>query len=155
MHDWSDESFDWNEFSKVEDFFYSRAQQYRIAGQIKEKYGTLRWYAYLTPLSLHDIFWPGHMFLRWQQPAAWKWYLRWLSPIIGEALKYFDIYVFSNWTWFAKKSQEWKVKGYVKAYEEAAKRWPQFKDEIFMMADQHELLGHLFPFEDHWTTYGK
>lgn len=153
MHVWGDKDFDWVEFSKVVDFFHRQAAKYRIGGQVKEKFGTLRWYADLAPLTLHDLFWPGHMFLRWQQPSFWKWYLRWLPPIIGKPLKYFDIFIFSEWEWFAKKSTAWKVKGYIKTYEEAVKKWPQFREEIFMDADRHELLGHLFPFEKYWTSY--
>lgn len=145
MHDWGDEDFDWSEFNRVVDFFYEQAAKYRMGGQIKEKYGTLRWYACFHGYALHDLFWPGHVyFYRYLQPSFWHWSVRWTQPVLGRLLRFVDTWI-RKWDWFQKKAIMFQAKKYVETYELALKKWPQFEKEIFLYADRHELLGYLSP----------
>jgi hypothetical protein len=150
MHYWGDGDFDWEKFGQVVSFFCAQSNKYRIGGQIKEKYGTLRWYAHFNGYALHDLFWPGHVyFYRYQQPSFWHWSVRWAQPVLGRMLKIVDMRI-RKWEWFQKKCVKFQVTKYVETYEKALRKWPEFKEEIMMAADHQELLKDLFPFEDYW-----
>jgi hypothetical protein len=151
MHEWGDEDFNWQEFNKVLEFFWERSQKYRIGGQIKEKYGTLRWYAVFSLRGLHDIFWPGHVyFYRYRQPTSWNKYIRWAQPVLQYPLMWIDR-LLKNCNWLQRVIREYQVKKYIETYEIAIKKWPEFTKEIMMMADHQELLKDLFPFEKYWN----
>lgn len=47
MHRWGDEDIDWDALRQCQNILYRWARLGRITGQIKEKYGTLRWYAHV------------------------------------------------------------------------------------------------------------
>lgn len=65
MHTWGDKDFDWEGLGKAEqDLYFICTRLGRIGGQIKEKYGTLRFYANFDDLSLHTLLWPGYVYLR-------------------------------------------------------------------------------------------
>jgi hypothetical protein len=65
------------------DIFYKWAKRGMIIGQIKTKYDTTRWYAYLNnEFSLNDIFYPMHIYYRLPN---WCRYIDeyFLTPVFG------------------------------------------------------------------------
>lgn len=63
MHNWGDENVDWKSLGLAEqDLYFICTKLGRIGGQMKEKYGTLRFYAHFHGLSIHNLFWPGYVY---------------------------------------------------------------------------------------------
>jgi hypothetical protein len=112
------------------DIFYKCADIGFIGGQIKEKYGTIRWYADLRPIgSLHDIFKAGHVAYRWcalEHPVKdffnnmSKYFFK-LKPII-----YMTFY--------------YKVLIYNVAYRLALYRSPGYEKEILNSCEHDEMV---------------
>jgi hypothetical protein len=93
------------------DVFEKWASRGLISGQIKEKYNTTRWYAYLSgEFSLHNIFYPGHYYNRFP-----KW------------LRNLDRYVFMpifKYTGINIIVRKWKYYCYTQAYKEVLTKYP-------------------------------
>lgn len=101
----------YSDISDSLDVFDKWASRGLIMGQIKEKYDTTRWYAYLsTELSLHTLCYPGHYYNRFS-----KW-LRTLDRyVFSPIFKYTGInIVFRKWQYFC----------YVQAYKEVLTKYP-------------------------------
>lgn len=93
------------------DVFHKWASRGLIMGQIKEKYDTTRWYAYLSgDLCLHTIFYPGHYYNRFP-----KW-LRKIDDNIVSLIFYYTgmTYLFRKWQYYC----------YTQAYKEVLTKYP-------------------------------
>lgn len=99
-----------------------------ITGQIKDKYGTTRWYAYLgTEISLNTVFYPKHIFNRMP-----KWTYR------------FDRFIFqpvANFL-FGRIFTKWQIFCYKQAYKECYRKYPMYD---FHCVDHHELVDQYIP----------
>lgn len=88
------------------DIFYKWAKRGMIIGQIKEKYETTRWYAYLnSSFTLNDIFYPMHYYYRLPK---WCRYIDdyFLTPVFGRLV------------------YKWRKYCYNKAYKEVLTKYP-------------------------------
>src|ERR1041385_5172837 len=120
-HNWGDENVDWKGIGEVCDYFWTMSRRWgRMGGQIKEKYGTVRFYVHFGNLSLHTLFYPG-----WVSSQFPKWL--WKADIfyIGPFLRFF----------FERLFVAWQKYVYNRMYQQALKRWPHLRAEILCDAD--------------------
>jgi len=101
----------YSDISDSLDVFEKWASRGLIMGQIKEKYDTTRWYAYLsTELELHTLFYPRHMYNRFP-----NWLRKLDRAIFRPFFKYTGInIVFRKWQYFC----------YIQAYKEVLTKYP-------------------------------
>lgn len=125
MHDWGDEDFDWKGLNDCVDIIYRISRYGFFSGQIKEKYGSLRWYAHFGHLSLHTLVYPGHMYSRFPN---WLWKLD--IHYIGPFLRFF----------FEKPFVFWQKMVYNHAYQVCLKHHPNLRVAIICAADYPELI---------------
>lgn len=125
MHRWGDEDFDWDALNDCCDIVYRWSKRGFITGQIKEKYGTLRWYAMFGHLSLHSLCYPGYVY---SQFPDWLWKLdcNYIAPV----LRFF----------FERLFVWWQLKCYNWAYQACLKKHPHIRTEILSSADHPELI---------------
>lgn len=113
---------------KSQDIFYKWAKRGSIIGQIKDKYGTTRWYAYLcvSGWPIHSIMYPMYMF--YQLP-------KWLYPIDCFLGRYIVNPI------FGKLIVKWKVFCYRQAYLECAKKFGPLPHSIdhYILFTEEEL----------------
>lgn len=58
-------NLEYKKISSSLDIFYKWSKRGMIQGQIKEKYDTTRWYAFIvSDFSFNDVFYPGHIYYR-------------------------------------------------------------------------------------------
>jgi len=129
MHDWGSEWFEkyGEDLNDAVDFVAHYCMRWgRFGGDHKEKYGTLRFYA-MFHHQLHDLFYPGHYYIRWGKPFVW--------------IDHF--YMRGPFGWFRALIQRWQTKIYRRAYRLALARWPHLRKEILCCADYSELLEGL------------
>lgn len=139
-HEWGDKDFDWKGLDDCCNIIITICRRYgRFGGQIKEKYGTIRFSSYMGYISLHSLIYPGYA---WSQFPKWLWSFDiWYSgPFLQ---KYFGKMIF----W-------WQRKVYNYAYQKAVKKYPHLKDEILCDADFPE---YIIPYgqevhDKYWTT---
>lgn len=89
-----DNLVDYKKICDALDIFYKWSRRGMIMGQIKEKYDTTRWYAYLsTSFSLNDIFYPGHYYYRLPN---WCRYIDkyFLNPLFGRLVGKWRVYCY-------------------------------------------------------------
>lgn len=98
----------------------------RLGGDAKEKYGTVRFYVKFCGLTLHDLIYPGYVFI--QFPV-------WLNNI--------DAYVISPVLHFlfGKIYYKWQKFIYNRAYQKALAKYPNFKDAILSCCDYPEFIN--------------
>lgn len=129
QHRWGDEDFDWEALYKAErELSFWGRRIGRIGGDMKEKWGELRWYATLgTPERISDILYPGYYYYQW--PADKEpflniidqisiVYLRPLKPLFKAYKRFFYGY----------------------AYRRAVKKFPRVNAEILSCCEHPELL---------------
>lgn len=124
MHKWGDD-FDLKGLNDCEDILYNICRKYgRLGGQIKEKYGTLRFYA-MFDLSLHSLVYPGYVY---SQFPEWLWTLDiyYISPFLNKLFG-------KIWFWYQSKIYNY-------AYHKCLKKYPNLRDEILCCADYPELI---------------
>lgn len=129
MHNWGDESVDWDGIYGAARFIAARLRRYRVnVRDYKEKYGTVRVYCSLGWSQLHSITHPGHVWCRYPK---WLWILdcRYGSRIIPFLCNW-AVIPFHCWL-------------YRDTYRRAVEKWPHLRDEIVTAADFHELLEGL------------
>jgi hypothetical protein len=131
-HDWSDDSFDWaalNDACDIVHFWSHRVG--RFGGQIKEKFGTLRFYAsfYDGWWPIHSLCKPGHVSYRWWRPLM-KFEMYTLRTVV----------IKTGLAWLIRQYQ-YKIYRY--AYYRAVKKHPHIRAEILSAADYPELLKGL------------
>lgn len=126
MHQWGDENVDWKGIDEVCDYIAKYSRRYGlIGGQIKEKWGTIRWYAHFGHLSLHSIIYPGYVY---SQFPNWLWKLD--CNYIGPILRLF----------FEKAFVKWQTFIYNRIYQNCLKKWPHLRAEILIASDYPELI---------------
>ena len=125
-HDWSEVDFDWKGLNDCQDIMYKYGWKYgRLGGQIKEKYGTLRYYANFGWFSLHTLIYPGYCYCQFPK---WLWHLDHSKPMRF-------LYKFLERPFFM-----WQKYWYNKAYQVALKKHPHLRAEILSSADHLELI---------------
>lgn len=131
MHNWSDDSVDWNGINSAVNYISDFCRKWaRMGGQAKEKFGTVRFYTTLGWRNFLHITHPGYV--------HYGPYPKWLLT--------FDIYYgykVLKYTGLAYISYKWHCLIYRQAYKNAIKKWPHLKDEITCCADYSELLKGL------------
>lgn len=110
------------------EIFHRWAKRGLIMGQIKEKYNSSRWYAYLgTLLSLHILIYPGYYFNQFP-----KWLQKLDTNFFIPFFKYSGIsYLFGKWQFFC----------YKQAYKEVLTKYPHLDHCI----DHQELVEKWIP----------
>lgn len=108
--------------------FNKWAKRGRIMGQIKDKYGTTRWYAYLgTEITLNTIFYPRYMYN--QMPKLTHWFdYKIFQPVVNFL--------------FHQLFTEWQIYCYQQAYKECFEKYPQHN---FHCIDHRELVDKYIP----------
>lgn len=124
-HDWSEDAFDWKGLHGAIDILAKWARRGLIMGQIKEKYGTARWYAYIGGLSLHTLIYPRYIYSQFPK-WLWKLDIKYIKPV----LQFF----------FEKAFRKYQMWAYNKGYQEAMKTYPHLRAEILCSADHLELI---------------
>lgn len=128
-HNWGDEDVDWLAINNcIVDMWWWSRKIGRMGGDIKEKYGTVRFYAQFGYLSLHSLIYPGYAY---SQFPKWLWRLdcRYIRPV----LQFFFERLFS---WYHRKFYSW-------LYHRMIKKYPQIEAEILSDSDYPEFIdGH-------------
>lgn len=129
MHSWGDDWNGWEDLYKAEKVMYFWGVKIgRIGGQIKEKWGGIRWYAQISePDQLHDILKAGHAGFRWS-PNRHP-FMCWLNNLSKSYMFLIGKLVF--------KYREFM---YGFAYYMACRKFPHIKKEILDCVDYPELL---------------
>lgn len=137
MHNWGDEGVDWNGINDAADYIGSYCKRWAyLGGQVKEKYGTVRFYANFGHLNLHCLFFPGYVYCQFPD---WLWHLD--CKYIGPFMRFF----------FEKAFVKWQSYIYGKAYLNACRKWPHLQEEILCSADYIELVPGCFKKEGKTT----
>lgn len=126
---WGDKTFDWKGLSKAESKInYWGYKIGRINGQIKEKYGEIRWYAYLHNVEkISDLVFPGFIYYQWPADRTpIKHVFDLVSTVYMRLLKY-PIYYYQRFF-------------YGFAYRQAIKAAPLLYREILISCDHEKLL---------------
>lgn len=142
MHYWGDEGVDWGGIRDAASFIHNYCVRWaRLGGQSKEKYGTVRFYCCFHSM-IHDLVWPSHCWLRYNQKSWWIFPLRPLVPILGPIFKWidFNIYPMRIFDWLRSLIRVYQGKVYTRAYRLAVQKWPHLEKEILCCADFDELL---------------
>lgn len=127
MHEWGDKEVDWK---GIEDCCYilhtTCARWGRFSGQTKEKYGTVRFYAYLGNISLHSLLYPEYVYSQFKWHWLWKLDIDYISPFLNFC--------------FGKIFYKWQSKVYNHAYQKCLKKYPHLRKEILCCADWSDLI---------------
>lgn len=128
MHQWGDDNVDWNGINDCCDYFWKVSRRYgRLGGQIKEKYGTVRFYASFGYYSLHSLIFPGYVYKHKSFPKwLWKLDIYYISPFINKV--------------FGKVLVKYQKFVYNYMYQQALKKWPHLEAEILTSADYPEFI---------------
>lgn len=123
-HCWGDDWKYWDDLNEVVGWMWTNSRRWgRIGGDIKEKYGTLRFYVKFHSM-FQDLFYPGYcrnMWPNWAFRLDMAVYMSKYNPI----------------RWLIQKYQFWVYK---LLYRRAVAKWPHISDEIVCDADVPELL---------------
>lgn len=123
------DDFDYVSLGKAQDIIYFWGQKIgRVGGQLKEKYGTIRWYAEPRGArELHDLVYPGYAYFQWRantHPVMYTInkvsavYFRLLDPLIRVYKRFFYAY----------------------AYHRAVKKFPHLYREILCCCEEDDIL---------------
>ena len=142
IHWWGDKDFDWKGLDGAIRIIYFWTHNFgRLGGQLKEKFGGVRFYVFFSDGTIHSLVKVGHYYYRWS-----KW-VRWVDyNIIANIMKYGGLlYLLHKWQRFI----------YRFAYKRAVARYPHLRDEILVDADLQELVEGIngYKSSEHWTTY--
>lgn len=121
MHDWSDDKVDWKGINDCTNILYKYATKIgRIGGQIKEKFGTIRFYANFGGLSISTLLYPGYYNI---PLPSWLYSLDlyYIAPV----MRFFLGRLFFMW------QKYW----YNKAYQKCMEKYPHLRAEILSSAD--------------------
>lgn len=144
MHDWSDETVDWQGINDAAEFI---GEGLRKWGRIcvygyKEKFGTVRVDCFFGWATFHAIVRPGYMWI----PKWWPWGLdlflsRYIFAPGGMLNRWFIVP-------FHYKLYRWH-------YKKAVEKWPHLREEILSAADYGEVLeGYIvgYKYSDYWRS---
>lgn len=118
----------YSKINGVISLFYKYAKRGLISGDMKEKYGTIRWYAEIRPIRrLHDITKRGHYYYRYG--ADDKPFMNFLDNLSMSYLRPFTrlIYQYQKFMY-----------GY--AYRQAIRKFPTITEEILASCEHRDLL---------------
>jgi hypothetical protein len=129
MHMWGDKDFDWTALNNaINEIYFWGNKVGRIGGQIKEKYGEVRWYAHVYGAErLSDLIYPGYHYYQW--PAHRKPMYNIIDQVSSIYMRPFKRLTFQYQKFF-----------YAFAYRMAIKKYPHVADEIIACVDHKELL---------------
>lgn len=129
MHVWGDDWFEehGDRLCDAGDRLRSLSRRFRIGGQIKEKFGTLRFYANFHSM-IHDLIWPGYVYN--QYPYKWMWSLD--LEITNGRRSYIYYWLVQRWVLTV---QFW---GYRFCYKKLVKEFPEIREEILFGADYYK-----------------
>ena len=129
MHSWGDEDFDWKALNgAIDEIYYWGKKVGRIGGDLKEKYGTVRWYTYPTGVyKISELIFPGYVYYQWG--ADRKPYHNIFDQVSSIYMRPFKPLI-----------HKWKRFFYAFAYNRAVKKFPHIKEEILVCTDYPELL---------------
>jgi hypothetical protein len=139
-HDWSELDFDWKGLDDAINIIYWWTRHIgRFGGQLKEKFGRIRFYVFFSDGTIYSIVKPGYYFYRWP-----KWI---------QSLDYFFVRRFVKAIGLLRLIHAWQFMIYRYAYKRAVDKHLELKVEILADADGWELLEgiHGFRHYDHWT----
>ena len=125
MHDWRDATFDWPALESALDLLRQAAARGRIQGEVKEKWGTARWYVHWWD-GTAAYFLPRHW--RQQIPRFARSIDNYLSPLLT--------YYTGVW-WLGR---QWQRYCYREGYARAVTKFPHVAAEILCAADHSDLL---------------
>jgi len=125
-HDWSDEKFDWKALYSAERDLNKIMRFFRIGVHSKEKYGTLRASVYFWDGGLHDLIWPGYMYIQ-------NSFIRW-------KLDEYVLKPFTKYTGLLYVGNKLQRFGYKLAYAYVMLKYSHIVDELVCCADHYELL---------------
>lgn len=135
-HDWSEKSFDWEGLTDCCNIIQDTCVRWgRLGGQVKEKYGTLRFYAQFANLSLHGLLLPGYYHYGWFP----KWLIRLDMDVITPIL--------NKIPGLQKAFFWWQKKVYSYAYWKAMKKHRHLREEILECADYPEYIKGVWRIE--------
>jgi hypothetical protein len=133
-HDWSEKEFDWVALNDCQLIMYKYARTIgRVGGDIKEKYGSLRFYVHFSEFSMQSLFYPGYCYIQFP-----RWFHFGLEY---KFLKYIYKYTGLNCLFL-----KWQLFWYSYAYNKACKTYPHIVDEILCCADHPELIKNYHKF---------
>lgn len=137
MHQWGDKWFKryGSRLDRACDRLRKLTKRFRLGGDIKEKYGTLRFYVKFHS-QLHDLIWPGYVYN--QYPYDWMWsFDLWLTCSSG-------LQTCLYWRLVGKWILRIQYFGYRWSYSKLVKEFRSIKKEILSAADyRQELLKGL------------
>lgn len=140
---WGDERADWKGIEDAAEFLglWFRDTARMPVMQWKEKFGGVRVYTGLGWSQLHDVFYPGYHYIRWNKFFSWidNTFFATFGPI--GLIGLINIIVLP----VHKKLYRWR-------YQKAVDKWPHLKLEILIDADHQELLDgiHGYKSANHW-----
>lgn len=125
-HEWGDKTVDWVGIDSCCRILSTYCKRYgRLGGQVKEKYGTVRFYVYFGVLSLHTLVYPGYGIDRFP-----KWLSNLDSDYISPALRYL----------FERPFIWWQTVIYNRAYQKCLKLYPHLRAALLCGADYPEFI---------------
>jgi hypothetical protein len=136
MSYYDDDTTDYAGMNSCQDILYHYSHRYgRFGGQIKEKYGTIRFYAVFNDQSLHGLIFPGYCYKHKNYPN-WLWSLDiyYISEFIGKV--------------FGRPLFWWRKQVYNYAYQQCLKKHPNLRRELLSSADYPELIKGATRFEE-------
>lgn len=101
-------------------------RRFRIGGQVKEKYNTIRAYVRFWDGGLHSLIWPGYHYTQ--------------NEFIAYKLDRYVIQPFTKWTGLHWLGVMLQMKLYGLSYYLVVRRYPAIEREITCCADWPELL---------------
>ena len=129
-HYWGDETFDWNGLNECCDIIYNVCTKWgRVGGQIKEKWGNLRFYAQFSDGTIFSLLYPGYHWI----PRWYRWFYFHIDlPLISELTRRTGL------LWLLRKYQ---FTMYALGHRICEYAYPHLFDEIYHDTDHPELCG--------------
>jgi len=131
MHQWGDESVDWNGIDTSAAFIGIGLRKWGRVDvmQYKEKFGTVRVYCRMGITGFHQLIWPGYVYN--QFPYKWMWTADIYFPnIFWRVVNRWVAFPFHRWL-------------YRRFYRMAVAKRPHLRKEILCAADYPEYLEGL------------
>ena len=142
---WGDKRVDWEGIEDAAEFLglWFRETARMNVMQWKEKFGGVRVYCTLGYTQIHELFYPGHAYIRWNK------FFSWIDNTFFSAYGKLGLIRVIN-----KIALPIHEKLYRWRYQKAVDKWPHLKLEILIDADHQELIEgiHGYKHADHWKS---
>lgn len=139
-HDWGDETFDWKSLYNAERDLVKILRFFRIGVHSKEKYGTLRASIYFWDGGLHNLIWPGYVYVQ--------------NRFLYFKLDRYVIKPIMKYTGLLNLGVRIQKFGYRLAYAYIILKYSHIVDELTCNADHYELLWNGEKLENKFWTKG-